>query len=105
MAYTKEQIIAFFTNERTRERAIGKALAYLNSLQTYDEKRDKDSKYKNHVGFSQCDAKAGTTDAIFFKMYNQLSPERINYWMKKNKKGVPRIAKYWRQLMEKANEV
>ena len=102
---TKEYIQSvLMRNDHVGLHAIGRALVLLNARQTYDEQQCEDTKYHNDRGFTPADAKMGTSMARQYSRYKRLSDRQIAYWRKPNKRGTPRIAKYWRQLLEEAQK-
>lgn len=82
--------------------AVGRALMAVNKRQTWEEQRDEQTKLHNLKGFTPGDAKRGTSMANFYKRRGYLSEKQVKYWRKENVRGVPRISKYWRQLLEEA---
>lgn len=83
--------------------SVGRALLVLLKNQTDLEKRIAQTKIQNGEGFTQADAKRGTSMANFYKTRGFLTPKQVAYWRKTNIRGVPRISKYWRQLLEASN--
>ena len=98
---TKEQIVKLLA---TDNRAIVRALIVLNERQTSDEQAAQVTKFENGRGFRPCHAHMGTSMVEFFQKYKYLSTKQISYWRKENSKGDMRIAIYWRQLMEAAEQ-
>jgi len=101
MILTRESIINLL---ETNERAVGRALVVLTERQTYDEQENKDTKYNNGVGFTPADARMGVSMGKYYTKYGKLSEKQLAYWRKPNTKGVPRICKYWSQLIDAAKE-
>ncbi len=97
----KEDIVKLL---ETDDRAVIRALLVLHERQTDDEKRSEDTRHENGVGFRSCDAKMGSSMAKFFQRNQYLTPKQIAYWRKRDKRGNMRIAVYWRQLMEAAEQ-
>ncbi len=97
----KEYIVKLLSNS---DLAIARALVVLRERQTFDEREAKDTKYANGKGFTPADARMGVSMAEHFIQHNKLTENQLNYWRKLNDKGVMRIAKYWKQLIEIANE-
>lgn len=100
MALTGTDIVKLL---RTNDKAVARALLVLNSRQTEDEQRDETVRYQNGRGFRPCHAAVGTSMAKFYQQRGYLTPKQIAYWRKEGKQGM-RIAIYWRQLLEEANE-
>jgi hypothetical protein len=86
----------------TNDRAVARALIVLNNNQTADEQVSESTSYHNGRGFRPCDAYMGTRMAKFYIRNNYLTPKQIAYWRRTNRNGDPRIAIYWRQLIEAA---
>ena len=100
---TKEYIQALLARtDRVGVQAVGRALVLLNQRQTTDEQASKETHHHNAQGFSPYDAELGTDMANFFQKTGFLTPKQMKYWQKPNKAGVPRISKYWRQILEDA---
>lgn len=101
MELTKENIVKLLSEN---DRAIGRALMVLTERQTFDERQNQDTKYSNGIGFTPADAKVGVSMGQQFKERNFLTVKQVAYWRKPNNKGVMRIAKYWKQLIDAAKE-
>lgn len=101
MELTKENIVKLLSEN---DQAIGRALMVLTDRQTFDEREAKDTKYRNGVGFTPADSKMGVSMGLQFKERNSLSAKQIAYWRKPNAKGVMRVSKYWKQLIDAAKE-
>lgn len=96
---TPEYIDNFLTkNPSKRAEFIGRALVVLFNNQTRDEKAVNDTCEHNGIGFTGADANSGSISAKFFLKHRTLQDWNVERWMKRNKKGQMRIAKYWRQL-------
>ncbi len=93
----KEQIVELL---KTNDRAVARALIVLNLRQTEDERHCEGTINLNGQGFTPADAFMGTRMAEFAQKRGFLTQKQIEYWRKPNVKGVPRIAKYARQLLE-----
>lgn len=103
MKVTKEYIQSLLMREDTvGMHAVGRALLAVNKRQTYDERRDEQTKLHNLKGFTPGDAKRGTSMANFYSRRLYLTEKQVAFWRKPNVRGIPRISKYWRQLMEEA---
>jgi hypothetical protein len=82
--------------------AIGRALQALRRRQTFDELQSEETKHDNGRGFTPADAKRGTSMANFYTDRGYLTEKQRNYWRRPAINGVPRICKYWSQLLEEA---
>lgn len=87
-----------------RMRLIGRALVVLLERQTKEEQRAERVEVNNGIGFTSVDGEAGTSMAKFFQRNGYLSEKQVGVWMKQNKNGIPRIAKYHSQLNESAEQ-
>lgn len=101
MAHTKESILALL---ETNDKAVARALVVLYNRQTADEQRTEDTRHSNGIGFTSADAFMGTSMAKQYIKFNSLSNKQVAYWRKRDAKGRMRIGKYWRQLLDAANE-
>lgn len=103
---TKESLIEMIesADENKLQAIIGRALVGIFNRQTEDEKVVNDTRIHNLRGFTPADAHCGSITAKYFLKHRRLLDWQIDKWLKPNNKGVPRIAKYWRQLNEIANE-
>lgn len=99
MALTKNDIVSLLA---TNDKAVCRALVVLNERQTHDEQTTEHTKHLNGRGFRPAHARMGTSMAKFFTRNGYLSPKQIAYWRRPMKTGTPRIAIYWRQLLEVA---
>lgn len=86
----------------TSNKAVCRALVVLNERQTVSEQNSKNTINHNGRGFKPCHAFMGTSMAQFYLRNNYLSVKQIAYWRKPDKRGTPRIACYWKQLLEVA---
>jgi hypothetical protein len=84
--------------------AIGRGLIALNKRQTAAERATKEVLRDNARGFTPYDAQMGTDMANFYAQRNMLTKKQLDYWRKPNSQGIPRICKYWKQLVEIARE-
>lgn len=102
---TRESLIDLVTrgNEVSKE-AVGRALVHLFNRQTKDEQITNDTRKHNEMGFTPQDARSGSITAKYFIKHRTLLDWQYEKWIESNAKGIPRIAKYWRQLNEVANE-
>jgi hypothetical protein len=87
---------------RNNDKAIGRALLVLKRNQTSDEQREENTKYRNNKGFRPCHARMGTSMANFFEKHGKLSEKQTSYWRVRDVNGNMRIAIYWKQLIEAA---
>ena len=83
---------------------IGRALVVLLQHQTESERVSDSTQEHNLVGFTHADAFSGSMTAKYFLKHGKLEPWQMERWMKLNKHGIPRIAKYWRQLDQAAHD-
>lgn len=98
---TKQQILELLATDK---RAVARALIVLTDRQTHDEQNSEQTRYLNGRGFRPCHAKRGTSMAKFFQRNGFLSDRQVEYWRAREKSGEMRIAIYWRQLIEAAQE-
>lgn len=84
------------------DRAVERALVVLFHRQTNDEKLAARTKLWNMRGFTGADAHYGTRNARQVLGGRTLFDSQLNYWRRPNRRGVPRISKYWAQLVEEA---
>lgn len=96
----KEYIVELL---KTNDRAVVRALIVLNARQTLDEQQLEGTINQNGQGFTPADAFMGTRTAEFAQKRGFLTEKQLGYWRKPNARGVPRICKYARQLLEVAN--
>lgn len=83
---------------------IGRALIVLFKRQTEIERNQNATRLENDRGFTKPDAKQGTIHAKYYIKHNKLEQFMVDFWMKRDVRGTRRIAKYWRQLSEAAQE-
>jgi len=83
---------------------VGRALVVLFNKQTESEKQVADTNVDNMEGFTSGDAYSGTLSAKSYLKYGTLKDWQLEKWLKVNRRGVMRIAKYWRQLDKAAKE-
>lgn len=103
---SRESVIAELTgvNEHRRMHYIGRALIVLLKNQTDSEVRRAATEIHNMEGFTSADAYSGTLTAKYYMKHDCLCDWQINKWIKTNKNGVPRLAKYWKQLNKAAEK-
>jgi hypothetical protein len=97
---TKQFIAQYFAthDEAHNAQFIGRALVVLFNNQTEAEKRVNNVTVDNGIGFTGADGHSGSITAKYFLKHGTLLDWQVECWMKGNKKGVARIAKYWKQL-------
>lgn len=86
------------------ERMVGRALVALLRRQTEAEQIMNSTTLHNDVGFTGADGRSGCLTAKSYLKNKRLLDWQLNKWTKPNKRGIPRIAKYWKQLDEVAKE-
>ncbi len=96
---TQASIVALLAKS---DKAVARALVVLHERQTADEQRSEETRHHNNQGFTPAHARPGSGMASFYLRNGYLSPKQIAFWRKPNKRGVMRIAMYWRQLIEEA---
>lgn len=89
-------------NKDRQIRAIGRALVHLFNRQVEDEKKTNNTRYHNGVGFTPADARTGSITAKYYLKHGTLLDWQVEKWTRTNSNGIPRLAKYWRQLDEVA---
>lgn len=98
---TKQKMMEELTRRTGRElhNYVGRALVVLLRNQTQDEQRDNQTKEHNDIGFTGADGRAGALSAKTYLKHGHFPHDwQLEQWLKPNRNGVPRIAKYWRQL-------
>ena len=83
---------------------IGRALVHLFNRQTDVEQRANNTRDWNEMGFTGVDGRSGCITAKYYLKHRTLLDWQIERWMKPNKHGIPRIAKYWKQIDEEARK-
>lgn len=86
------------------DRAVARALVVLFRRQTETERQTNTTRVYNNVGFTSGDARRGSIHAKIAIRDGFLEDWQLQYWRTRGAKGRPRIAKYWRQLVEAAKE-
>jgi hypothetical protein len=101
---TQQSLIALVCNDNKSiaYTAVGRALVALHERQTLDEQVNNGTVELNGVGFTGADAHAGSLTAKYFIRHKTLTDWQYAMWVKSNKHGIPRIAKYWKQLNDVA---
>jgi len=85
-------------NAAKRQAIIGRALVVLLRNQTSDEQAMNTTNEDNGVGFTGADARGGSITAKFWIKNQRLEDWMVDNWMRPNANGVPRLAKYHKQL-------
>lgn len=89
----------------TNDKAVGRALVSLLEEQTFDEKKDSHTKYKNGRGFTKVDAKILTSMALQFSRKGYLTYNQLLFLRGRKGDYFPsRIGKYAAQLARKVNQ-
>jgi hypothetical protein len=99
MALTKQQVSELIL---TNDRAVERALIVLFNRQTRAERATNTTHLHNDIGFTHADSHWGCINAKMVLDGKRLTPFQLAQWRRLNRKGVPRLAKYWRQLSEEA---
>lgn len=87
-----------------KAKIVGRACVALFKRQTEAEKMDNSTKVVNLRGFCAQDARTGSITAKYFIKHGSLQDWQVEKWTKEDRRGTPRIVKYWRQLDEEAQE-
>jgi len=85
-------------DEAKRQAIIGRALVVIFNNQTEGEKASNQTNKDNGVGFTGADAHSGCITAKYYLKYQRLLDWQVDKWIKRNRNGVMRIAKYHKQL-------
>mgnify|MGYP000143741699 CR=1 FL=1 len=103
---TKESLIKMLSNSNVQyvDAVIGRALVGLLQRQTKAEQFSNETAENNGVGFTGADGHSGALTAKSFMKNGKLMDWQREMWLKPNKNGLPRIAKYHKQLNEIAME-
>ena len=104
---TKESLNAMLRHpDRNRvKKVIGRALVRIHERQTPQEQNIDCTIVQNGIGFAACDAYWGSKHAKGFLANGTLSDRAFYHWLKRDRRGTPRISKYHRQLNEVAVEL
>lgn len=100
-AMNKEHIIKLL---ETNDKAVIRALVVLNARQTPNEQSSQMTVQNNGRGFTPYHAFMGTSMANFYAKTGFLTDKQIAYWRKPNAKGRMKIAMYWKQLKDEADQ-
>lgn len=98
---TRDKFIELLNGPRQME-VIGRALVHLFNRQTEAEQAANDTRVWNEMGFTGADGYSGCLSAKYYLKHGKLADWQVERWMKPNKNGIPRIAKYWKQIDEEA---
>lgn len=106
MIVTKESLTSFIAHadEAKRKHIIGRACVALFRRQTESEKECNNTNNENGIGFTKADAHSGSITAKYYLKHQNLLGWQVESWMSQDKKGGMRIAKYWKQLNQAAEE-
>jgi hypothetical protein len=106
MAVTKSSLIRMIetADEARLAHIIGRACVALFRYQTTHEQAVQDTNVDNGEGFTSADARGGSLTALYYLKHGNLLQWQIDRWTKVDKRGTPRIAKYWKQLDRAAAE-
>jgi hypothetical protein len=105
MQISKESIQALLLRkDQVGMKAVGRALLVLHANQTMHEQQVQATTNRNHIGFTQSDARRGSGMAEFYKKKGFLTPKQLEYWQNPARTEAKRIriTKYWGQLLEAA---
>jgi hypothetical protein len=81
---------------------VGRALVVLFNNQTQGERTSNTVAVDNGIGFTGADGRTGCLTAKFYLANKCLNEWQVNAWIRKDKKGYPRICKYHKQINEAA---
>ncbi len=84
----------------TDDQFVRKALAILYNLQTPEEQHFSETLRRNRVGFSVADAQCFSRLARLVLQGGRLSPDDLQKCRELGRNGIPRLAKYRRQIVE-----
>jgi len=106
MNITKEVVHKMIENasDNMRMHIVGRACVAIFQYQTAAEQAVNDTREFNDEGFTSGDAREGSLTAKYYLKHGSLQEWQIDKWVRLNKKGTMRIAKYWRQLDRAATE-
>lgn len=100
---SKEYIIGLLSrNDKVGKIAVARALVHLYNSQTSEEQCTNSVQADNGVGFTPVDAEFMSSCAKYVIRGYELTDRQLAALQKENRKGVPRIAKYWKQLQNVA---
>jgi phosphate uptake regulator len=87
----------------TNDKAIAKALVILRKRQAADERNFMTTGKTSGQGFQPAHSRIGALSAAYVEKNGKLKPDQLAYWRQKNKKGEPKIGRYWKQLLSEAD--
>lgn len=102
----RSTLIQLLADERGHEfvqHVVGRACVALFNRQTESEQVHNDTNVLNYEGFSGSDARQGSLTAKYYLKHRRLEEWMVEQWTKEWR-GRPRLAKYWKQLNEAAQE-
>lgn len=101
MQFNKQDILDMLAVD---DKAVGRALVALKKRQTPEERTSYSTRSQNGRGFMPGDARPGQGMAEYFEKRGTLTPAQLAYWRAPIQRCPSRIAAYWAQLLEEANE-
>ena len=103
---TKESLTQMIqaANPEKQAMIVGRACLALFKRQTDAERATNSTNTENSIGFTGADARSGSLTAKTFLKNNTLLPWQVERWLKVDRRGTMRIAKYWKQLDEAARK-
>lgn len=99
-----QDLIKELVQREDADQVIGRALVALFYRQTDSEKATATTNTHNGVGFTGADARSGVLSAKFYLKNKRLEAWMVERWRKPASNGYPRLAKYWKQLDEVAQQ-
>ena len=102
MSFYRETFIDMLnTDDYNRKvQIVGRAILVVFRNQTDSEKSANITSNHNMMGFTPADARQGCITAKYFIKHKTLLDFQVDRWLKLNDKGIPRVAKYWKQLAD-----
>jgi hypothetical protein len=103
---TKESLAEMINNASPERKVqiVGRAMVALFNRQVAVEQVRNEAVLVNFRGFCSQDARQGCITAKYFLKHGKLEGWMIDQWTKCDRRGTPRLVKYWRQLNEVAEE-
>lgn len=98
---TRQSVVAALNDPRPEfvEHYVARAILILFAQQTESERADNQTKTHNMRGFTGCDGRQGALTAKYYLKHRKLEPWMVDQWTRVSPRtGLPRLAKYWRQL-------
>lgn len=103
MAITRESLTELIMrDDEVGMHAIGRALVHLFRRQTEAERDVNATVEHNMRGFTGADGRQGALTAKYYIKHGKLLDWQMEIWRRENRRGVPRLAKYWKQIAEEA---